>query len=158
MEEKALDIITINLNDPDPTDIKYLLTKLQEKGFIKLMDKDHKTVLTRNKLYNIEVTSWIDEYRQLFAGKKPGSMGDRKSCIAKMEEFLMENREVTKDIVLRATRYYIDNINNYTYLMKADNFISVSKDNTKIGRRSELRAYCDEIMSGATNDERIDSI
>lgn len=125
-----------------------ILNNLQKHKFIRILNyPEGITIKIRPSLLTISsngIEDWIDEYRKLFHGKKLGAMGDRSSCITKMQEFMQSNPQYTKEIILNATQRYINGLNNYTYLMKADNFISVSKDNTKAGRRSELAAYCEE--------------
>lgn len=137
-------------------DVPQLLNDLQTRGFIKIMNGSGLVVL-RGKL-EVKPTDieWIDEYRKLFSGLKLGSMGDRKSCINKMQEFLTDNPQYNQEIVMLATKLYISGVTNYTYLMKADNFISVSKDNTKVGRRSELAVYCEEVVNNGGKIETID--
>lgn len=128
-----------------------ILDSLQKHKHIRIIDyTDQITVKLKPSLSAAAsngVEQWIDEYRKMFYGKKPGAMGDRASCINKMQEFMQQNTQFTKEIILKATIKYITGCNNYTYLMKADNFISVSKDNTKAGRRSELFSYCEEVIN-----------
>lgn len=134
----------INIEEIKEEQLTSLLEYLQSKGWIKVLGGNN-VALRKSGSSDIDL-SWIDEYRELFK-KIPGKMGDRKSCINKMQEFLTENKQYNKDIVMSAAEYYISNCKDYTYLMKADNFISVSKDNTKVGRRSELSVWCEEIIS-----------
>lgn len=129
-----------------------ILNDMQRCKLIRILDyPDGITIKIRPTLSSIAsngVEEWIDEYRKLFQGKKPGAMGDKNACITKMQEFIQANPRYSKDTILAATQKYINTLNDYKYLMKADNFISVSKDNTKAGRRSELLAYCEEEAEG----------
>lgn len=103
---------------------------------------------------------WIDEYRNLFKGKKVGAMGDKNLCIARMTEFIVENPQFTKEHILKATQHYISDksSSNYLYLRKAHYFISkVEIINGKKTEISDLRTYCEELtidtISNLTNND-----
>lgn len=101
-----------------------------------------------------EIESYVDEYRNLFKGLKPGSMGDKKACVKKLVQFYKEYAEyANKDLILSATKRYINSLNNYTYLKQADYFI-FKQDHTKIDK-SMLASYCEEIEMGAEEEDRI---
>lgn len=126
------------------------LNNLQEAGYIKVLNWETRELIITDKLkkdLKLPVEDWIDDYRNLFKGKKPGAMGDRNACIIKMTEFLKKRPDVTPEIVLAATNKYItvESAQRWKYLMQADYFISKNQGNTKDGRISKLEAYCDEI-------------
>ena len=92
-----------------------------------------------------EIEGFIDNFRKLFRGYKPSSMGDKKACTKKMAKFYKEYPEyASKEIVLKATKRYIDTLDNYQYLKQADYFI-YKQDGSKIDK-SLLAVYCEEVV------------
>lgn len=72
---------------------------------------------------------WIQDYRNLFKGVKPRSMGDPNACIKKMDKFLAVYPQYSKEQIFAAAEHYISNTQP-TYVMQADNFIfKTGKDN-----------------------------
>lgn len=127
-----------------------ILNKLQDEGYIKVLNWDTRELILRPKAAEHVVDpieNWIDEYRAKFKGKKPGAMGDRNACVIKFKELFLRRPDITKEKILLATDRYItaESGNRYKYLMQADYFISKSVNNTKEGRVSKLEAYCDEL-------------
>jgi hypothetical protein len=133
------------------------LDKLQEMGLIKITSN---SIVLRKKGIDLlneprfvtSVTTvverpeeWIEEFRKLFKGKKPGAMGDKKGCLMKMKRFLQENPEVTKDQIIAATKSYIQSCasDGYRFLQRSDYFI-YKQDNHK-GESSRLSAWIDEL-------------
>ena len=91
------------------------------------------------------VNNFIEEYRMLFKDKKPGAMGDKKGCGNKMVQFFEEYKEYANvDTILKATKRYIDSVNDYTYIKQADYFIY--KDDKNKQRTSMLASFCEEIV------------
>lgn len=94
----------------------------------------------------MDVPSWIDEYRELFPAKiRSGGYpvrGSKKGCLRKMEKFVREHPQYTKDIILAATAEYVSGRSRVGYqLMKiADYFIE--KDGV-----SMLAAECEWYLS-----------
>lgn len=141
---------------------------LIEKGFL-VLTEDHIPLITekgsdyvrrylrkeitinKKKTKKIEVSNdFITQYRNLFKGLKPGSMGYAKGVSQKMSRFFTENPETTEEEVINATRKYLDSLNNYQYLQQADYFIYKKDAN---GESSRLSAYIDEIRLNTTSDE-----
>lgn len=128
------------------------LNMLQELNFIKILNSQGE-VLLRPKMKNTttdNVELWIDEYRQLFKGKKSGAMGDRNTCIKNMRKFMSEHN-YTKDFILKVTLKYINDQmrdNNCKYLMQADYFIYKNQDFTRVNTRSKLATCCEEFKDG----------
>lgn len=132
------------------------LRDLQSKGYIKITNFVEKTFDLRAKAVllmdqvqqeeeikeiNTDIDEWIDEYRKLFknASNFPGIMGDRSSCVKKMESF-MKKYDYTKDQIINATKYYIDSVDNLKFLIHADYFIYKN-------RQSRLATFCEEITT-----------
>lgn len=107
--------------------------ELREKGlefinFISIEDvvrppkKSRKKVVCSAQL-QAKVESFINEYRALFKGLKPGSMGDSQACKNKMIAWMTNNPQYTPEDILKATKAYLKSVNNVKYLKEADNFI-----------------------------------
>lgn len=136
----------------ETTEIIEYLKKWQDEGYIKVLNWESPTLITLPKLVdnitnNIQIETWIDEYRNKFKGKKPGAMGDRNACIIKLKELFIRRPDLTKEKILAATDKYIqvESSQRFKYLMQADYFISKNTSHTKDGRTSKLEAYCDEL-------------
>ncbi len=124
---------------------------LREKGklFIELISieklsstKNNKQTVKSDRLINVELDSFINDFRNKFKGLKPGSMGSEASCKMKMYRWMKENPSYTPEQILKAADIYIKSLNNYQYLQRADYFI-YKKDGKE--ESSGLAAYIDEI-------------
>lgn len=116
------------------------LKELKDNGYV--LSSYPKIILSTTKckgLYH-DVEEWIEDYRALFKGIKPGSMGDKKACTLKMKDFLREN-DYSKDQILIATKRYL-NTTNPLYIQQADYFIYKQSEKVK---QSKLRSFCEEI-------------
>jgi len=80
----------------------------------------------------------IDLYRELFKGIRIGAMGNKKECINRMTDFII-NHNTTLDEVIQATMYYLER-ENPEYIMNADNFINN-------GKQSKLSIVMEEMPS-----------
>lgn len=79
-----------------------------------------------------EIKDRIDEYRQLFKGIRPGSIGDKQAVIRAMTQFCIQNG-VSFDIVLEAVKQYKDSVDGTRFVLNADNFISkIDKDGNEV--------------------------
>lgn len=101
----------------------------------------------------MDIPSWIDEYRNLFPAKiRSGGYpvrGSKKGCLRKMEKFVRENPQYTKDTILASTAEYVNSRNKvgYQHMKIADYFIE--KDGV-----SMLAAECEWYLSNeVTSDE-----
>lgn len=98
----------------------------------------------------VEEIEWFDEWYSLWPrGIKVGGYpvkGDRKGCLKKLIKFINEYPEFDKDIIIKATKDYIDafRINRYSYMKLAHYF--VYKDNT-----SSLASGCEAIQDKIDN-------
>jgi hypothetical protein len=125
-----------------------ILKRLQEKQFIKLIDqdfiirekgkllldflsiesnysnyKDKKIIKKSNRVINEGFDEFIEEYRKLWKGLKLGSMGSSNACKEKMERWMKENPNYSKEDILKAARIYIKSVDNYQFLQAAHYFI-----------------------------------
>lgn len=107
--------------------------ELREKGlefinFISIEDAVRPPKKSRRKVIcsaqtQTKVDSFINDYRGLFKGLKPGSMGDSQACRNKMIAWMTNNPQYTPEDIIKATKSYLKSVNNVKYLKEADNFI-----------------------------------
>jgi hypothetical protein len=152
-----------------PINISIDTTKLEEKGFIKIaenkivarekaislfQDSNVKQVLSRedqiaaidksSKALQDSVSTWIADWRDLFPrGIKTGGYplrGTKSGCEKKMKQFIKANRGVTKEMIFKATKKYLDEraLHRYQYTKMADYFIN--KDGS-----SMLEGYVEDV-------------
>ena len=160
-------LVLIHLNDELYNNSMRVLKPLEEKQFIKIINdekiilrekgklfielisieklsstKNNKQTVKSDRLINVELDSFINDFRNKFKGLKPGSMGSEASCKMKMYRWMKENPSYTPEQILKAADIYIKSLNNYQYLQRADYFI-YKKDGKE--ESSGLAAYIDEI-------------
>ena len=161
-------LILIHLSD----DIVYnnsnlVLTSLQDKGFIKIITnektilrekgtlfldlisidsinsaKDKKITKKSSRSINSDLDVLAKEYRMLWKGLKPGSMGSEQGCKEKLFRWMKNNPDYSKEDIIKAAKIYINSLDNYTFLQQADYFI-YKKD--AYGESSRLSAFIDDI-------------
>lgn len=160
-------LVLIHLDDELYNNSMRVLKPLEEKQFIKIINdekiilrekgklfielisieklsstKNNKQTVKSDRLINVELDSFINDFRNKFKGLKPGSMGSESSCKMKMYRWMKENPSYTPEQILKAADIYIKSLNNYQYLQRADYFI-YKKDGKD--ESSGLAAYIDEI-------------
>lgn len=160
-------LVLIHLDDELYNNSMSVLKPLEEKQFIKIINddkiilrekgklfielisieklsstKNNKKTVKSDRLINVELDSFINDFRNKFKGLKPGSMGSEASCKMKMYRWMKENPSYTPEQILKAAEIYIKSLNNYQYLQRADYFI-YKKDGKD--ESSGLAAYIDEI-------------
>ena len=143
-------VLLIKLNDRCLNDNTHMseLYPLNDKGYIKHFDgeivirekgkllleflsiessysdyKNKKIVKKSNRVINEGFDEFIEDYRNLWKGLKVGSMGSPMACKEKMERWMKENPNYSKEDILKAARIYINSLNNYQYLQAAHYFI-----------------------------------
>lgn len=108
----------------------------------------------------IKNDNWMKDWYDLFPrGIKNGQYpikGDRKGCFNKLNKFVKDYPEYSIDIIMKATKNYIDQsrLNNYRFMQQAHYF--VSKNNM-----STLSSYCEMILDkgeGSDGDGKVDYI
>lgn len=86
-----------------------------------------------------EVGDRIVEYRNIWRGLAPGAMGDPKACRDKLIRWMKENPEYGFEDILKAAEAYIDSLESYRYLQRADYFIYKQERNkTEVSRLSSF--------------------
>lgn len=173
-EEFLLLIELLSEKDEDHSPCYYNHNLLEEKGFIKktpeynyelrekgkllleLTEIDSITSITNKKFIkkssraiNLELDDFIKEFRMLWKGLKPGSMGSEKACRDKMYNWMQDNPSYKKEDILKSAKLYIKSLDNLNYLQQADYFI-YKKDIH--GESSRLSAFIDEIDNKQIDD------
>ena len=103
--------------------------------------KEKKIIKKSNRVINEGFDEFIEDYRKLRKGLKPGSMGSENACKEKMLRWMGENPNYSKEDILKAARIYINSLNNYQYLQAAHYFI-YKKDGKE--EDSRLSAFVEE--------------
>ena len=103
--------------------------------------KEKKVVKKSTRIISEGFDEFIEEYRNLWKGLKPGSMGSENACKEKMLRWMGENPNYSKEDILKAAKIYINSLNNYQYLQAAHYFI-YKKDGKE--EDSRLSAFVEE--------------
>ena len=103
--------------------------------------KSKKVVKKSTRTISEGFDEFIEEYRKLWKGLKPGSMGSENACKEKMLRWMGENPNYSKEDILKAAKIYINSLNNYQYLQAAHYFI-YKKDGKE--EDSRLSAFVEE--------------
>lgn len=111
--------------------------------------KNKKSIKKSSRAINLELDEFIQEFRTLWKGLKPGSMGSEKACRDKMYRWMEENPRYTIEDILKAAKLYIKSVNDLTYLQSADYFI-FKKDSKE--ESSRLSAFIDEVDNKPVDD------
>jgi hypothetical protein len=121
------------------------LVTIDSIGSIKNKTKIKKS----SRAIQLELDDFIKEFRLLWKGLKPGSMGSEKACSDKMYKWMQDNPSYNKEDILKAAKLYIKSLDNLNYLQQADYFI-YKKD--AHGESSRLSAFIDEIDNKPVDD------
>lgn len=152
-----------------------ILNNLEIKKYIKLKTK---TIVTRQKCINLinslkkeidyigdkvqlvtkktdrevnaEIENRVGEYRKIFKGYKTGSMGSLSNCKTNLSTFLKNNPEYTLDDIMNAAKVYVNSVDNFRYLQRADYFIY--KQQADKSWVSTLEAYIDESIDNTDDN------
>ena len=151
-------------NKEEDLDSKHLLN-LQEKNYIKILEDEtilrekgkllieflsiegigsinsKKTIKKSSRAIDNDLKDFIEKYRLLWKGLKPGSMGSTDACREKLQRWMSVNPQYSTDDIYNASRAYIKSVDNYQYLQQADYFI-YKKD--AFGEQSRLSSFIDE--------------
>lgn len=130
----------IEFNDPDKG--YYLSNFKVTNNFINRYIDIKPDIKINKRIETSNVEEWMDEWYSLFPrGIKNGAYpikGDRKGCLKKLKSFVKDYPEFSKDVIMKATKEYINKskLNNYVFMQQAHYFIS--KNNI-----STLASYCE---------------
>lgn len=148
-EYKAVETIMLRTHGLN----KDLYEMLEKEGWVKItgtnLPKDveirQQFIELLNDTTDMDIRRWVDEYRELFRGKKPGAYGDRELCVKHLT-WLLTTYEYTKEDVIKATKYYVKSQTreNYKYLMQSNYFLS--KQNASTGEVAHpILSYLEEV-------------
>lgn len=84
----------------------------------------------------------ITQYRNIWKGLKPGSMGSPGSVKKKLKRWMEENPDYSFNDILKAAQLYVNKQENLKYLQRADYFIYKQIDGDQ---QSRLSAWIEEI-------------
>jgi len=137
-----------------------LLEQLQKDKWIRITNYDSNPieVTLRGELKKIDKKDlFISKFRELFKGKKMGSMGTLGTVIKNMEDFRATYPQYTTEHILKASEAYVKSCSNdgYKYLQQADYFIFKNQDFSRVNKSSRLLQWCEEIEENG-NKEVID--
>lgn len=152
-EFKAVERLVVRLFGISDTYVGEIYWMLQEGGWIKIngpkapqdCEVRQKFLELLNDSTDMNIASWVEEYRELFRGKRPGATGDKELCIKHLTKILTEHSDVTKEDILKATKYYVSTCakDHYKYLMQSNYFLS--KTDTSAGEvKHPILAYLEE--------------
>jgi hypothetical protein len=154
-------------NNEADLESKHLLS-LQNKNYIKILKDENvirekgklliefltidsigsinnkKTVKKSSRAIDSDLENFVDKYRELWKGLKPGSMGSTNGCREKLQRWMLENPKYSIDNIYNASKAYIKSVDDYKYLQQADYFI-YKKD--AFGEQSRLSSFIDEDAS-----------
>jgi len=138
-----------------------VLEDLYKKGLVKyekdkgvIMSSTIKVSKSKFNFYSEDVDEWISDWYDLFPkGVKSGGYFVRtgmRSCKKKMQQFMKDNPQYDKDVIMKATKNYIEEMTqkNYSHMKLAPFFIN--KEGV-----SMLQGYC-ENASDPTNNNQSD--
>lgn len=93
------------------------LIKRDSNGEIELIKESIPESIIVNKEFNIQ------DYRLLFKGIRQTSMGSKQAVIQLMNEFLLSHQEYSYEDCITATKMFIEQQVDKTFIPNADNFI-----------------------------------
>lgn len=67
--------------------------------------------------------NWIVEYMDMFGKVNLERKGDKQQCINRAKKLMKDNPDITPEIILNATRFYIHRVLNPQYLKKSHKFL-----------------------------------
>lgn len=114
-----------------------LLLELCEIDSINIIG-NKKSIKKSSRAISLELDEFIEEFRQLWKGKKLGAMGSEKACKEKMYRWMSENPKYTKDDIIKAAKLYLSTVDDITYLQKADYFIYKKDGKEESSRLSDF--------------------
>lgn len=133
-----------------------LIAKLEKEGWLKIVGEDNlKDIEIRQQFIELfkpseiearlsDVENWIQDYRNLFRGRKPGAMGDLNACTVKMKRLLLQYPQYSKEQIMKAAETYVDSCGpTYKFLQRADYVIS-KEDSAKISS-SRLLTFLEDV-------------
>lgn len=154
-----------NEDNEDQSNVHFSLTPRSVSLIESVSEEDEIEVVTPVKAKKKsaestkDVANWIKDWLKLWPTKRAdGSLIRSGSgvCRNKMNIFVENNPEFTKDIIYEATKLYLENeeAKGWQYTNAASNFISKQEAPRSIIRDSKLEAYCNLVVSGEGENKR----
>jgi hypothetical protein len=84
---------------------------------------------------------FVNEFRSIWKGLKPGAMGSLDNCKLKLSKWIEKNPTYSKEEIINAAKAYIRSLDSYKFLQQADYFIYKKDLN---GESSRLSAFIEE--------------
>lgn len=139
----------------DPSGIYSVRNLVVTDKFLGIFNEFLGSVPQKGNSNSGEVESWFEDWYNLFPrGIKSGGYmvrGDKRGCLNKLKKFTIDYPEFDKEIIMKATKEYVEECkkNKYQYMMLAHYFISKH-------RVSSLAGYCELIVDRENNPEEIE--
>ena len=92
----------------------------------------------------VDPFDWIDEYMNLFGKLNKKRKGNRSYVMGRMKETFMKHPDIRKEEVLEAAKKYLSTVDDPTYVISADKFISNIKGTPLLDFIMELRSSKNE--------------
>lgn len=127
------------------------LNQWQSEGLIKITNYENLTISLRPKLKKeviAEVDEWIVEWSKLWHGKKSGNYylaQPPKENAVKLMKYMSDNPDHTKEIIMQATKNYLNEKAREGYAYTNKSTLFVYHDDRKM---STLYAYCLAVING----------
>lgn len=111
------------------TGTPYIANSVLSLGIVN-MDPSTKTLVWKYPL--LETSSkgfeWIPEWMDLFKKVSPTRRGNKAEVVKRMKKFFVENPSVRKDDVFKATKRYLQTVDNPTFCKTSHKFIKERED------------------------------
>lgn len=75
---------------------------------------------------------WVNEYRDLFKNANSTRAGSKQVVIKRMKKLFSLYPHIRKDDIIEATKLYLSEIRDYTYITTAERFLFKDKDGSPI--------------------------
>lgn len=108
----------------------------------KIVERDYSTVTIENPIgslkWNIPLFlqmeiefDWVSEWMKPFKQKNPNRGGVLSYCQVRMKKFFSRNPSIRVEDVFKATKAYLDSVNDYAYLKSPHKFIYEGQGTTE---------------------------
>ena len=87
----------------------------------------------------VDSFDWIKEYMDMFKMVNPGRRGSRSYVIRRMKELFSTNPEIRKEDVFSATKKYLSEITDPTYVLQSHTFISNENGTPLLDRIKDMQ-------------------
>ena len=102
-----------------------------------------------------ETRDWVKEYQNLFRDINAERRGSRQTCINRFSKIMSEHPELTPDVILKVTEFYIARLHDPMYIKKSHKFIyegSWSEKNSMLYQYYEDWKESEDILNDPENE------